>query len=67
MFLQMRLNASLPPPSFLSPHSKLRLPAPFAEQLIPQAVLSTQTREWLVQLITLLFVFSQSVGHAAAL
>lgn len=30
-----------------------------AEQLIPQAALSTQNREWLVQLITLLRVFDQ--------
>ncbi|XP_014324318.2 jouberin isoform X1 [Xiphophorus maculatus] len=38
------LNASLPPPSLLSPHSKLRLSGPLADQLIPQAVLSTQSR-----------------------
>lgn len=53
------LNASLPPPSFLSPHSKLQLSGSLAEQLIPQAALSTQNREWLVQLITLLRVFDQ--------
>ncbi|XP_070776004.1 jouberin [Enoplosus armatus] len=38
------LNASLPPPSLLSPHSKLQLSASLAEQLIPQAALSTQSR-----------------------
>ncbi|XP_074548053.1 jouberin isoform X2 [Halichoeres trimaculatus] len=38
------LNASLPPPSFLSPHSKLQLSGSLAEQLIPQAALSTQSR-----------------------
>uniref|UniRef100_A0A1A7Y2E3 Abelson helper integration site 1 n=1 Tax=Iconisemion striatum TaxID=60296 RepID=A0A1A7Y2E3_9TELE len=40
----MGLNASLPPPSLLSPHSKLQLSGSLAEQLIPQAALSTQTR-----------------------
>uniref|UniRef100_A0A096M0A5 Abelson helper integration site 1 n=1 Tax=Poecilia formosa TaxID=48698 RepID=A0A096M0A5_POEFO len=38
------LNASLPPPSLLSPHSKLQLSGSLAEQLIPQAVLSTKSR-----------------------
>ncbi|CAJ1074490.1 jouberin isoform X1 [Xyrichtys novacula] len=38
------LNASLPPPSYLSPHSKLQLSGSLAEQLIPQAALSTQNR-----------------------
>ncbi|XP_054913165.1 jouberin isoform X2 [Poeciliopsis prolifica] len=38
------LNASLPPPSLLSPHSKLQLSGSLADQLIPQAVLSTQSR-----------------------
>ncbi|XP_043999114.1 jouberin isoform X1 [Gambusia affinis] len=38
------LNASLPPPSLLSPHSKLQLPGSLTDQLIPQAVLSTQSR-----------------------
>ncbi|XP_041667936.1 jouberin [Cheilinus undulatus] len=38
------LSASLPPPSFLSPHSKLQLSGSLAEQLIPQAALSTQNR-----------------------
>ncbi|KAM3594578.1 uncharacterized protein V6R79_010038 [Siganus canaliculatus] len=38
----MGLNASLPPPSLLSPHSKLQLSGSVAEQLIPQAALSTQ-------------------------
>uniref|UniRef100_A0A8C6V505 Abelson helper integration site 1 n=1 Tax=Neogobius melanostomus TaxID=47308 RepID=A0A8C6V505_9GOBI len=38
----MGLNASLPPPSLLSPHSKLRLSGAVAEQLIPQAALSAQ-------------------------
>uniref|UniRef100_A0A3B5L2M6 Abelson helper integration site 1 n=1 Tax=Xiphophorus couchianus TaxID=32473 RepID=A0A3B5L2M6_9TELE len=46
---QKGLNASLPPPSLLSPHSKLRLSGSLADQLIPQAVLSTQSRECLVQ------------------
>ncbi|GAA6223288.1 jouberin-like [Lates japonicus] len=40
------LNASLPPPSLLSPHSKLQLSGSLAEQLIPQAALSTQTRRF---------------------
>ncbi|KAM9354824.1 uncharacterized protein KZ484_012931 [Pholidichthys leucotaenia] len=35
-------NPSLPPPSFLSPHSKLQLSRSLAEQLIPQAALGTQ-------------------------
>ncbi|KAF7670049.1 hypothetical protein LDENG_00084520 [Lucifuga dentata] len=39
----MGLNASLPPPSLLSPHSKLQLSGSVTEQLIPQAALSTQT------------------------
>lgn len=39
----MGLNTSLPPPSLLSPHSKLRLSGSLAEQLIPQAA-STQNR-----------------------
>lgn len=38
------LSASLPPPSMLSPHSKLQLSGSLAEQLIPQAALSTQNR-----------------------
>ncbi|KAM9341563.1 jouberin [Symphorus nematophorus] len=38
------LNLSLPPPSLLSPHSKLQLSGSLAEQLIPQAALSTQNR-----------------------
>ncbi|XP_023122880.2 jouberin isoform X2 [Amphiprion ocellaris] len=38
------LNASLPPPSLLSPHSKLQLSGSLAEQLIPQAALITQNR-----------------------
>ncbi|KAM9355123.1 jouberin-like [Pholidichthys leucotaenia] len=37
-------NPLLPPPSFLSPHSKLQLSHSLAEQLIPQAALSTQHR-----------------------
>uniref|UniRef100_A0A3Q4GUR5 Abelson helper integration site 1 n=1 Tax=Neolamprologus brichardi TaxID=32507 RepID=A0A3Q4GUR5_NEOBR len=41
------LNASLPPPSLLSPHSRLKLTGALAEQLIPQASLSTQPRKWL--------------------
>uniref|UniRef100_A0A3P8SMM2 Abelson helper integration site 1 n=1 Tax=Amphiprion percula TaxID=161767 RepID=A0A3P8SMM2_AMPPE len=59
------LNASLPPPSLLSPHSKLQLSGSLAEQLIPQAALITQNREWLlqspfscnIQLFGLLFIF----------
>ncbi|XP_031703160.1 jouberin [Anarrhichthys ocellatus] len=38
------LSASLPPPSLLSPHAQLQLSASLAEQLIPQAALSTQNR-----------------------
>ncbi|XP_030574561.1 jouberin isoform X2 [Archocentrus centrarchus] len=38
------LNAPLPPPSLLSPHSRLQLSGALAEQLIPQASLSTQHR-----------------------
>ncbi|XP_062296581.1 jouberin [Scomber scombrus] len=38
------LNATLPPPSLLSPHSKLQLSGSLAEQFIPQAALSTQNR-----------------------
>ncbi|XP_051251381.1 jouberin isoform X1 [Dicentrarchus labrax] len=38
------LNASLPPPSLLSPHSKLQMSGSLAEQLIPQAALSTLNR-----------------------
>ncbi|XP_039992887.1 jouberin [Xiphias gladius] len=38
------LNTSLPPPSLLSPHSKLQLSGSLAEQLIPQAALSSQSR-----------------------
>ncbi|XP_069567712.1 jouberin isoform X1 [Brachyistius frenatus] len=38
------LNASLPPPSLLSPHSKLQLSGSVADQLIPQAALSAQSR-----------------------
>ncbi|XP_028995151.1 jouberin isoform X2 [Betta splendens] len=40
----MGLNVSLPPPSLLSPHSKLQLSGSLAEQLIPQAALSNQKR-----------------------
>ncbi|KAM4624936.1 jouberin [Polymixia lowei] len=40
----MGLNPSLPPPSLLSPHSKMQLSGALAEQLIPQAALSTQNR-----------------------
>lgn len=39
----MGFNASLPPPSLLSPHSKLQFSGSLAEQLIPQAA-STQNR-----------------------
>ncbi|MEQ2220418.1 hypothetical protein ILYODFUR_005264 [Ilyodon furcidens] len=38
------LNISLPPPSLLSPHSKLQLSGSLADQLIPQAALNTQSR-----------------------
>ncbi|XP_023276724.1 jouberin-like isoform X2 [Seriola lalandi dorsalis] len=40
------LNATLPPPSLLSPHSKLQFSGSLAEQLIPQAALSTQSRRF---------------------
>ncbi|KAM3871163.1 jouberin [Diretmus argenteus] len=40
----MGWNASLPPPSLLSPHAKLQLSGSLAEQLIPQAAMSTQNR-----------------------
>ncbi|XP_026195141.1 jouberin isoform X2 [Anabas testudineus] len=40
----MGFNASLPPPSLLSPHSKLQLSGSLAEQLIPQAAMSNQNR-----------------------
>lgn len=43
----------MPLPSFLSPHSKRRLSGSLVEQLIPQAALSSQTREWLTHLINL--------------
>ncbi|KAG7263157.1 hypothetical protein CRUP_038030, partial [Coryphaenoides rupestris] len=39
------LGASLPPPSLLSPHSKLHVSGALAEHLIPQAALSSQHRE----------------------
>ncbi|XP_067336289.1 jouberin isoform X2 [Channa argus] len=42
--LDTRLNASLPPPALLSPHSRLQLSGSLAEQLIPQAALSNQNR-----------------------
>lgn len=38
------LSASLPPPSLLSPHSKLQLSGSLADHLIPQAALNTQSR-----------------------
>ena len=41
---QTGLGSSLPPPSLLSPHSKLHLSGALAEQLIPQAALSCQHR-----------------------
>ncbi|XP_062253329.1 jouberin isoform X1 [Platichthys flesus] len=40
------LSASLPPPSLLSPHSKLQFSGSVAEQLIPQAALSTHSRRF---------------------
>ncbi|KAM6912221.1 jouberin [Xenentodon cancila] len=40
----MGLNASLPPPSRLSPHARLQLSGSVAEQLIPQAALNSQNR-----------------------
>ncbi|XP_029982710.1 jouberin [Sphaeramia orbicularis] len=40
----MGLNASFPPPSHLSPHSKLQLSGSVAEQLIPSASMSTHNR-----------------------
>ncbi|XP_035466368.2 jouberin isoform X2 [Scophthalmus maximus] len=42
----MGLNVSLPPASLLSPHSRLQLSGSLAEQLIPQATLSTQSRRF---------------------
>ena len=41
---QTGLGSSLPPPSLLSPHSKLHLSGALAEHLIPQAALSCQHR-----------------------
>ncbi|KAG7249665.1 hypothetical protein CRUP_027748, partial [Coryphaenoides rupestris] len=38
------LGASLPPPSLLSPHSKLHVSGALAEHLIPQVALSSQHR-----------------------
>ncbi|XP_061599322.1 jouberin [Cololabis saira] len=40
----MGLNASLPSPSLLSPHSRLQVSGSVAEQLIPQAALNSQHR-----------------------
>ncbi|XP_038155470.1 jouberin [Cyprinodon tularosa] len=40
------LNASLLPPSLLSPHSKLQLSGSLADQLIPQAALNAQSRSF---------------------
>nr|XP_020463620.1 jouberin [Monopterus albus] len=40
------LNSSLPPPSLLSPHSRLQLSGSLAEQLISQAALSNQDRRF---------------------
>ncbi|KAJ0008677.1 hypothetical protein NQD34_016092 [Periophthalmus magnuspinnatus] len=40
----MGLNSPLPPPPFLSPHSKLQFSGALIEQLIPQAALSTHNR-----------------------
>ncbi|XP_017555368.1 jouberin [Pygocentrus nattereri] len=40
---QESMNMSLPPPSLLSPHSKLQLSSSVSAQLIPQATLSSQT------------------------
>ncbi|XP_029348983.1 jouberin [Echeneis naucrates] len=42
----MGLNTSLLPPSLLSPHSKLQLSGGLAQQLIPQAALSTQSQRF---------------------
>uniref|UniRef100_A0AAR2LHW6 SH3 domain-containing protein n=1 Tax=Pygocentrus nattereri TaxID=42514 RepID=A0AAR2LHW6_PYGNA len=39
----LSMNMSLPPPSLLSPHSKLQLSSSVSAQLIPQATLSSQT------------------------
>lgn len=54
---QMGFGSSLPPPSFMSPHSKLQWSGSLAEQLIPPATLITQSGEWLVQLIPLLCIY----------
>ncbi|XP_041704152.2 jouberin [Coregonus clupeaformis] len=40
----MSLNSSLPPPSLLSPHSKLQLSGSLGAQFIPQAPLTSQNR-----------------------
>ncbi|KAJ0062812.1 hypothetical protein NL108_008094 [Boleophthalmus pectinirostris] len=40
----MGLKSPLPPPSLMSPHSKLQLSGVLTEQLIPQAALSTHNR-----------------------
>ncbi|TWW71794.1 Jouberin Abelson helper integration site 1 protein -like protein [Takifugu flavidus] len=40
---QMGFGSSLPPPSFMSPHSKLQWSGSLAEQLIPPATLITQS------------------------
>nr|XP_046165040.1 jouberin [Oncorhynchus gorbuscha]XP_046165041.1 jouberin [Oncorhynchus gorbuscha] len=40
----MSLNSSLPPPSLLSPHSKLQLSSSLGAQFIPQATLTSQNR-----------------------
>lgn len=42
-FTQEGMNMSLPPPSLLSPHSKLQLSSSLSTQLIPQATVSSQT------------------------
>lgn len=47
LLFQPGLNPSLPAPSLLSPHSKRQLSGSLVEQLIPQAALSSQNREWL--------------------
>uniref|UniRef100_A0A3Q3KJE7 SH3 domain-containing protein n=1 Tax=Monopterus albus TaxID=43700 RepID=A0A3Q3KJE7_MONAL len=41
--LDSALNSSLPPPSLLSPHSRLQLSGSLAEQLISQAALHVET------------------------
>lgn len=63
-FPQMGFGSSLPPPSFMSPHSKLQWSGSLSEQLTP----ITQSREWLVQLIPLLCLYPMfSLPHGTVM